>query len=313
MSSAPDSSRMPYELAVEEVQLYVSPLLDLGNAKPRNRKWLKRWVLSNAELIEFNGANPIIVTGLRRPFDTQAEIRRQLPPQVDGLMPRYLGDFTVRDTRFIVTHLPKGKPAENSIALPEIAIALIRLDTAFRKFWSDKNLPGGISKTTLSTESLEKAANRLQKSIGESLHMLAGKLAELPLDKLEQYPVGLIHGDPGIDNAFVCETGVVFTDGPGEFGPEIVDIAYLMQSAAATLEDFDPIPTIETLADHYNKSVEAFSDDLLLADIAAHINVIAWFDRCGDELIPDYVELYDHLIEDRVKALETLVENTNPI
>lgn len=307
MSSAPDSTRMPYEISTEEIQLYVAPLLDLGNNRPRNQKWIKRWVLTNAKLVEFDGSPPVIVKGLRAPFHAQAIIRSQLPPDVHGLMPHLFGDFIIRDTHFMVTAVAKGGQPESSKVLPRIVTGLLKLDRVFREFWSDKALPEGIAKTDVTIDPLHRAAERMPKALSQRLSEIAEELENYPLNSVTNYPIGLMHGDPGIDNAFVSEDSVVFIDGPGEFGPEIVDIAYLMQSAAATLEHFDPEQTLVKLAKHYGKTIDSFRSDMRIADIVAHINVIGWFDRCSRELLTEYDELYDHLIEDRINALEKLL------
>ncbi len=307
MSSAPDSTRMPYELSVEEIQIYVSPLLGLGNSKPRNRKWLKRWVLTNAEVVEFDGSKPVVVKGLRSPFDAQAIIRRELPPDVNGLMPFFYGDFVIRDTHFMITAVAGGSQPENSSDLPTIADGLLQLDAFFRQFWGERELPGGIAQTEITIKPLKSASRRLPDDLSQRLIEIAEELENYPLNCVTSYPTGLMHGDPGVDNSFISDEGVVFIDGPGEFGPEIVDLAYLMQSAAATLEDFDPEPTLKALAEHYYKPIDEFRGDMLIADILAHVNVIAWFHRCSAELLPEYDELYDHLIEDRIRALERLL------
>lgn len=307
MSSAPDSTRMPYELSVEEIQIYVSPLLGLSNLKPRNRKWVKRWVLTNAEVVEFDGSKPVVIKGLRSPFDAQAIIRRELPPDVNGLMPFFYGDFFIRDTHFMVTAVAKGGQPETSKELPVIADGLLELDGIFRELWGERGLPKGIAQTEISIEPLIITSERLTKNLSGRLVKIADKLEDYPLKSLITYPIGLMHGDPGVDNAFIFDEDVVFTDGPGEFGPEIVDLAYLMQSAAATLEDFDPEPTLHLLAEHYGKPIDEFRSDMHIADIVAHINVISWFDRCSVELLPEYDELYDHLIEDRIRTLEKLL------
>ncbi len=304
MSSAPDSTRMPYELSVEEIQLYVAPLIDLGNSKPRNFSWIKRWVLANSIFVEFDGFAPVLVNGLREPLNTQAIIRKELPADIGGLMPRLYGDFIIRDTHFIVMNVPAGKPAEDSSRLDEIALALLELDRLFREYWDKKPLPKGIAKTTLDLSPLEKMVE-IDKS--GRIAELVDKLVEVPLEKLTEYPTGIIHGDPGLDNAFISADGVVFTDGPCEFGPEIVDIAYLLQSAAATLECFDPEPAIIALANHYGKPIDEFREDLFLADIAAHINIIGWFGHCSEELLCDYSDLYGHLLDERLEALRKLI------
>ncbi|MGC9314573.1 MAG: hypothetical protein ACP5G4_02960 [bacterium] len=307
MSSAPDSRRMPYELSDEEIQLYVSPLLDLGNYKPRNQSWIQRWALANSRLMEYDGREPVLVNGYRPPLDVQAILRAQLSPDVDGLMPRLHGDFSVRDTHFIVTAVPAGKPIDNSDDLPKLALSLLELDKTFRDQWGDKPLPEGIAKTSLDLKPLEKLAEDKTSVDSERVAEIIEVLSEFPLGKLAEYPTGLIHGDPGVDNAFLSDDGVVFTGGPGEVGPEIVDLAYLMQSASATIEDFDPEPTLKALAEHYGKPIEEFGYDMLMADISAHINIIGWFYRCSREFLPDYDDLYDHLLQERIGALASVL------
>ena len=307
MSSAPESTRMPYELAAEEIRAHVSPLLGLGERKPRIQKWIKRSVLVNEILLRYDGHSPVLVTGRRGPVAVISRLRRDLTPTVGGKMPELLGSFEIRDTVFTVTELPAGEPIEDSSKLPDIALALAELDAAYRDGWGERPYPEGITETILDSSPLEKIGKRLGGDPGELAAELADRLADFSRELFEDYPRGLIHGDPGVDNAFAGEDGVTFTGGPGELGPGIVDVAYLMQSAAACLEDFDPGPTISSLADYYGKSEEKFEEDLRIADIAAHINLAAWFDRCATELMTEYDELYDHLLEARIRALDSLV------
>ncbi|RKZ28744.1 hypothetical protein DRQ36_09980 [bacterium] len=309
MSVAPNSRKMPYELSIEEIQLYVMPLLGLKNAKPRSRKWLKRWSLANTELVEFDGAEPVVVKGLRKPLDAQIYIRRELPPEVGGSMPKFLGDFAVRDTVFMVTAVAPGKPPESAEQIPTIVEGLLKLDKFFREDWKNRETPEGIWETDLFSGGIKAAAQRIGGETGERLANIMEKLSEWPINRLETYSYGLMHGDPGVDNAFVYGDDVVFIDGPGEVGPELVDVAYLLQSAAACLDDFETEPTIEVLSEHYNKPLDIMREDLIIADAVAHSTVIQWFDRCATELLSDYAELYDHLIEERLYALERLVEN----
>ena len=306
MSSAPDSAKMPYELADEEIRLYVAPLLGLRNRKPRNKKWLQRWALINSILVEFDGANPIIVKGYRPPFDAQVAIREIMPPELDGTMVRFIGSFKVRDTAFAITAVPPGSPPDSSKSLVDIVQTLLKLDAAFRAYWGERPIPEGIARTDTTLMSLKKVAERIGGKLGERIDAVMEELGKWPIVRLKDYPEGLIHGDPGVDNVTIGEAGVVFCDGPTEWGPELVDVAYLFQSAGVCIEDFSPEPAIEALAEHYSIPPGDFRRDLLVADAIAHINVIGWFDRYVTKLIPQFGELYDHLIEERVRALELL-------
>ncbi len=299
--------KMPYELSVEEIRLYVSPLVGAGNDMPKSNEWIKRWVLINAKLVTYDGIGSFVVSGLRKPFDAQVEIRRVMPPDMGGAMPRCIGDFAVRDTVFMVTKVPPGKPPEDSSRLPVIATALVKLDRLFRKEWGDRPLPDGISTVDFDFEKLIPIGKRIpgiEKQIGE----IVETMAKWPFERLTEYASGLIHGDPGVDNAFLFEDRVVFADGPCETGPELVDVAYLMQSAAACMDNFEMEPTAKALAEFYEKPTEEMRRDLILADAVAHAMVIRWFDRCSTELLPDYVEAYDHLIAERIDCLSKLVK-----
>ena len=77
------------------------------------------------------------------------------------------------------------------------------------------------------------------------------------------------------------------------------------------MEDFEVGPTLDYLAAHYGKPIEEMRAGLLLADIVAHSTVARWFDRCAAELIPEFGELYEHLIEERIRALEYLIESAD--
>lgn len=309
MSPIQDSSRMPYELSAEEAQLFVAPLTIGYEKKPRSRKWLKRWVLANAELIEFDNIS-VIVKGLRYPLSLQAQMRKALPDDLEGMMPRFIGDFNVRDTTFIVVENPQGIPPEKQEQIPIAIEALLKLDALFRFHWGEKPIPDGVSKTEISIEPLKRIAKRIPEN-ARTIEEIIWRIKEIPFSVLEKYPCGLMHGDPGMDNARFSDAGIVFDDGPNEVGTEIVDVAYLVQSAREFFENFDTTPCIELLAKHYERDFEEVERDFSVADIVAQINILKWFDRCSTEILPDFQELYDHFIDERLRILDKTLDEKN--
>jgi len=307
MSSAPDSSKMPYELSAEEARIFVSPMLGVGEEPPSSRKWLKRWILASAELLRYDGKGSFILHGFRPPFDAQVPIRRELPPDVHGKMPRVIGDFAVRGTVFMVTEVPSGAPPEDASRLPEMVSALLDLDGEFRGGWGDKPFPQGISRASGDLGNFCKIAERLP-NLANRASMIAEALSQWPFERLDRYPHGLIHGDPGIDNCTLDSERIIFSDGPLEVAPELVDVAYFLQSAGAYLEDFTVEPVITALADRYSADEGDIRRDLILADAMAHLSAIRLFDDIAVQIAPDFADLYDHLIEERVSALETITQ-----
>ena len=186
------------------------------------------------------------------------------------------------------------------------ALVLIALDRFFRKGWGERPLPDGIGATDMDFEGLVSVGKRLPEW-AKRIDAIVGEMAGWPFHRLtEKYPRGLMHGDPGVDNAFLSGESILFSGGPGEVGPELVDVAYFLQSAAASMDDFEAEPTVEALATFYKMPIETMRSDLVLADAAAHATVVRWFDRCSTELMPEFAELYDHLIGERLDALERL-------
>ncbi len=306
MSSAPDKSKMAYELSAEEIKLFVSPLVGAGNETPVSRKRTKRWVLANSELVSYDGIGSFIVSGYKSPFAVQAAVRKELSPDLGGAMPVFFGDFEIGNTVFAVTAVPAGVPLEDLTLVPSAVLDLLRLDNRFREGWGNKPLPEGILRSDLDFSALDSSAKRLPE-LSSRLIVLRDALSKQPIRRLMEYPIGLIHGDPGVDNCFVSECRFAFVDGPTEVGPEIVDAAYFLQSAAACLEGFDPNPTLQALAKYYNKDICEIREELILADAVAHSSAIGLFDKISTELAPDFAELYDHLIAERVSALERIV------
>lgn len=306
MSSAPDSNKLPYEISAEEIKLLVSPIVGANNEAPESHKWVHRWILTNSKLITYDGIGSFLLCGFKPPFSAQVEVRKTISADLGGMMPAFLGDFEIRGTSFMVTKVPEGAPCAQGGRLPEMAMGLIKLDEAFRKEWGERPYPHGMTSSDMDFISLNAVAKRLP-MLADRIKCVIDGFTAWPFNRLLEYPLGIIHGDPGIDNCFIDGDSITFSGGPNEIGPELVDIAYFLQSAAVYLEDFNIESFVECLARHYKKSPEIIHEDLILADAIAHVTVVQLFESISAELAPDFAELYDHLIGERLTALETLV------
>ena len=309
MSDLQRARNMPYHLTAEELAMYVAPKLDITDSKPRLRKWIKRSIFESSERVIFSGADPLIIQGLRRPMDVAVEMREHLPPDMGGFMPKIITNFQVKDTSFLVYRAPHGgEPLAEDI--PRVVSSLIQMHSLLNKLWGERNYPEDLGDSTSPFKGLIKLGLRVEKLQKKIKFIIEkGKGLEIYHDIYYDYESGLLHGDVGIDNVFVTDKKVIFEGGPSASGSQLVDIAYLLESARMYYEDYDWSPVLDFLSDYYETDREKIEVDMVLATVICNADLINWFDRIVTELAPDYEDLYDHLIEERVEYLCDYIES----